>query len=133
MARSFKNLLVWQRGMALAEGVYGLAKTFPRHEQYGLCDQMRRAAVSVPSNIAEGCGRGTDRDWAHFLGQALGSLCELETQLELAVRLGYAKADALLPLQGIAQETGKMLVALIRKFGGKQASGVRGAGESVRE
>lgn len=127
MARSFKNLLVWQRGMALAEAVYGLTKAFPRHEQFGLCDQLRRAAVSVPSNIAEGCGRGTDRDWVHFLGQALGSLCELETQLELAVRVGYAEGKTIAPVQDLARETGKMLVVLIRKYGGirSQESGVR--------
>ena len=117
MARSYRNLVVWQRAMELAKGVYGLVRGFPKHEQFGLCDQLRRAAVSVPSNIAEGCGRGTDRDWAHFLGQAMGSLCELETQLELAGLLGYAEKEALAEVSGLASETGKMLYALIRKYG----------------
>ena len=117
MARSYKNLLVWQKGMALAEKAYALASTFPKHEQYALGDQLRRAAVSVPSNIAEGCGRGTDRDWVHFLGMSLGSLCELETQVELSKRLGYADDEAVRPLLEEARVTGKMLYALIRKYG----------------
>ena len=129
MARSYRNLVVWQRAMDLAEGVYGAARGFPKYEQYALCDQLRRAAVSVASNIAEGCGRGTDRDWAHFLGQAMGSLCEVETQLELARRLGYIGQDVLDELTGTARETGKMLYALIQKYGtGGQGTAAKAGG-----
>ena len=117
MARSFRNLVVWQKGMEWAEKVYAIVRDLPKHETYGLGDQMRRAAVSVPSNIAEGCGRGTDKDWVHFLGQALGSLWELETQLELAARLGYVRAEKTESALALAQEEGKMLHALIRKYG----------------
>ena len=103
--------------MELAEGVYAVVRELPKHEMHGLADQMRRAAVSVPSNIAEGCGRGTDKDWVHFLGQALGSLYELETQLELSVRLGYVLPEKTESAAALAKETGKMLNALIRKYG----------------
>ena len=117
MARSFRNLVVWQKGMELAEEVYAIVRDLPKYETYGLGDQMRRAAVSVPSNIAEGCGRGTDKDWVHFLGQALGSLFELETQLELSVRLGHLPPGKTEAAVALAQEAGKMLNALIRKYG----------------
>ena len=120
MARGYKNLVAWQKGMTLAEGVYAVLKGFPETERNGLCDQMRRAAVSVPSNIAEGCGRETDRDWAHFLGQALGSLWELETQLELARRLGYVREAEAEVLSALSDEVGKMLGTMIRKYGGRR-------------
>ena len=87
--RHFRELLVWQRAMQFARDVYETTQGFPRKEIFGLTSQLRRAAVSVPSNIAEGHGRLSDKAFAVFLGQARGSLYELETQLELAKSLGY--------------------------------------------
>jgi four helix bundle protein len=87
--RKHHELLVWQEGMALARDVYGATENFPSHEVYGLTSQIRRAAVSIPSNIAEGAGRSGAREFFKFLSIARGSLCELETQLLLANDLGY--------------------------------------------
>jgi four helix bundle protein len=87
--KSFTELLVWQRGRQLAGVVYTLIKSFPKDEVFGLTSQMRRAAVSIPSNIAEGCGRQTPRDTIQFLFIARGSLYELETQLYLALDQQY--------------------------------------------
>ena len=107
--------------MELARRVYGLTESFPKSEQYGLCDQLRRAAVSVPSNIAEGCGRDTEKDYARFLSQALGSLYEVETQLELAGQLGYAQGEELAELMAVAENVGKRLGALARKHRGERS------------
>jgi four helix bundle protein len=89
MAHSFRRLLVWQKARALAVAVYQATETFPKAEIYGLTSQLRRAGVSVASNIAEGQGRLTKGEFRHFLGQARGSLLELETQFEIAFDLGY--------------------------------------------
>ena len=88
-ARSFKDLLVWQKGMALAKGIYGITRSFPHEEKFGLVSQMRRAAVSIPSNIAEGQARHTTKEFIQFISHAEGSVAELETQLMLAADLGY--------------------------------------------
>ena len=93
MARSYRELLVWQKAKALATQIYQATEQFPRPETYGLTSQIRRAAVSVPSNIAEGQGRLTLGEFQHFLGQARGSLLELDTQLAIALDLTYLKAD----------------------------------------
>ena len=93
MARSYRELLVWQKAKALAVQIYQATDQFPRAETYGLTSQIRRAAVSVASNIAEGQGRLTAGEFIHFLGQARGSLLELETQLAIAVDLNYLKPD----------------------------------------
>jgi four helix bundle protein len=87
--RSHRDFPVWKAAMALAETVYDLSSRFPTDERFGLIAQTRRAAVSIPSNIAEGAGRSGTKELAHFLGIALGSAAELETQLELAVRLDF--------------------------------------------
>ena len=84
---SFRDLRVWQEAMKLTTEIYKSTADFPRHEVYGHSQQMRRAAVSVPSNIAEGYGRLSRKEWRHFLAQARGSLFELETQLEIALRI----------------------------------------------
>jgi four helix bundle protein len=89
---SHRDLLIWQRSMDLAEAVYRATTSFPKAEVYGLTAQMRRAAVSIPSNIAEGFYRSTRKDYAHFLSIAKGSLMELETQLLLAMRFRYTSA-----------------------------------------
>ena len=89
MARSYRELLVWQKAKALAVEVYRNSERFPRTETFGLTSQIRRAAVSVASNIAEGQGRLTPGEFIHFLGLARGSLLELETQLDIALELAY--------------------------------------------
>jgi four helix bundle protein len=93
MVRSYRELLVWQKAKALAVQVYQATEQFPKAETYGLTSQIRRAAVSVASNIAEGQGRLTSGEFLHFLGQARGSLLELDTQLAIALDLNYLKAD----------------------------------------
>jgi four helix bundle protein len=93
MARSYRELLVWQKAKALAVQVYRSTEQFPKAETYGLTSQIRRAAVSVASNIAEGQGRLTVGEFLHFLGQARGSLLELDAQLAIAVELKYLDPD----------------------------------------
>src|ERR1700732_203858 len=98
MGGTYSDLQVWQAAMDLAEDIYRIAKTFPKEETYGLTVQLRRAAVSVPSNIAEGKGRSTQKELAQFLCHSRGSLFEIETQITLARRLGYidvAQMDAI--------------------------------------
>jgi four helix bundle protein len=89
MVTSFRDLEVWRLGLDLVETVYRCSSEFPKSEMYGLAAQIRSAAVSIPSNIAEGQARASSKEFLHFLSIALGSLAELETQLELAARLGY--------------------------------------------
>jgi len=93
-SRTHKDLNAWQEAMALVEMVYRATSSFPKAEFFGLVNQIRRSAVSVPSNIAEGAARNSTREWVQFLGICSGSLSELETQLELAKRLGYLEANA---------------------------------------
>jgi four helix bundle protein len=93
VARSYRELLVWQKAKALAVQIYGATEQFPRNEMYGLTSQIRRATVSVPSKIADGQGRLTLGEFLHFLGQARGSLLELDTQLAIAQDLTYLKPD----------------------------------------
>ena len=111
MARTYRELLVWQKAKALAGHVYRSTEQFPRSETYGLTSQLRRAAVSVPSNIAEGQGRLTAGEFSHFLGQARGSLLEMETQLDIAVDLGYLDQNR---QQTLAQEIYQILGLLNR-------------------
>ena len=110
----YANLQVWERAMQLAEAVYEMTSRFPADEKYTLTLQLRRAAISVPSNIAEGKGRGSDKEFKQFLYIARGSLFEVQTQLELAVRLGYIEQTAT-PQQQIAQLQ-RMLNTLINKL-----------------
>ena len=91
-----KDLEIWQRSIELVEGVYKLTRTFPQEELYGLMSQMRRAAISIPSNIAEGAARRSNKEFVQFLYVALGSLSELETQCLIAIRLGYSKDEKIL-------------------------------------
>lgn len=111
MVRSFRDLDVWREGMDLAESIYRCAVMFPKTEVYGLANQIRRAAVSIPSNIAEGRARNSSREFLQFLGIARGSLAELETQLELALRLGYQSAEVQAALAR-SQTLGKKLNCL---------------------
>ena len=96
MVKSYRDLEVWRLGLDLVETIYRCTAEFPKSETYGLSAQMRRAAVSIPSNIAEGQARSSSKEFLHFLSIALGSLAELETQIELANRLGYMEAEAAL-------------------------------------
>ncbi|MFP5230477.1 MAG: four helix bundle protein [Acidobacteriota bacterium] len=111
--KSFRDLLVWQRSMSVALEIYSLTASFPRSELFGITNQMRRAAVSVASNIAEGHGRLTDKSFAVFLGQARGSLNELATQLDLSFRLGFAERSHSLRLGSEIEEVARMLNALL--------------------
>ena len=108
--KTFRELEVWQYSMDLVEMVYRKVRSFPQEEKFALCDQLRRAVVSIPSNIAEGFGRDTHRDFAHFLSQARGSLYEVDTQLEVAVRLGYMTPDSEIAAKMLS--VSKMLRAL---------------------
>lgn len=113
---SYRELTVWQKAMELAEEVYHLVKKLPKEETYALSDQMRRAAVSVPSNIAEGHGRESKNEFRSFLSIANGSVSELETQLLLCIRLGYlSKADTESALS-LSNEINRMLSALILRL-----------------
>ena len=115
MMQGHKELVVWQKAMDLVEAVYGITKTFPRSEIYGLASQMQRAAVSVPSNIAEGHGLKQTQAYARHLAIANGSLTELETQLEIARRLGYLSAENESVINQ-AGEVGRMLAGLRRSL-----------------
>lgn len=114
--RSYRDLIVWGKGMALAASVYRLTRLLPKIEEYRISGQMIRAATSVPANIAEGHGRGTRRDYAHFISIARGSLAELETFLLLVADLKLAPADRIQPVLDQADEVGRMLTALRAKL-----------------
>jgi four helix bundle protein len=116
MSGTYRDLEVWQAAMDLAEEIYRITKTFPREEIYALTIQVRRAAVSVPSNIAEGKGRSSDKELAQFLCHARGSLFEIETQIDLAYRLGYLDATTSGQIQCKAARVGKLLNGLLRAF-----------------
>lgn len=93
MQRAHEKLTVWQDAMDLVETIYLLTQSFPKHEQFTLSAQMRRAAISIPSNIAEGASRGSDKEFVRFLQIARASLSELETQLKIAIRLSYIEQN----------------------------------------
>ena len=113
--QSYRDLKVWQAGMRLAADVYQLSRIWPKDELYGLTSQARRAAVSVPANIAEGYGRDSTGSYTHFLKIARGSLKELETHLLLAEQVAVAPAGTCDASLREADELGRMLNALIRK------------------
>ena len=110
----YRDLKVWQAGMLLAKRVYRLSDSFPSDERYGLTTQMRRSAISVPSNIAEGHARNTKAEMIRFSGIALGSVAEIETQLLLAAELNFAKAAEVEDVLKLTDEIGRMLHGLIR-------------------
>lgn len=110
--QSYRDLIVWQKGMTLAAMVSRLTRTLPKQEEYRIAGQMIRAATSIPANIAEGHGRGTRRDYAHFVSIAKGSLAELETFLLLTIELELAPRAAIDPVMVLADEVGRMLTAL---------------------
>ena len=114
--RSFCDLLVWQKSMNLTVAVYRLTQSFPREEAFGLTSQLRRSAISIPSNIAEGQGRLSPREFRQFLGIARGSTCELQTQLEIARRLGLGNSQLLNDAESLSHEIGKMIFAILGKL-----------------
>lgn len=116
MVNSHKDLLVWQRSMDLVESIYRTTARLPTSEQYGLVAQMRRSAVSVPSNIAEGYGRQATGEYRHHLSFSRGSLLELETQLLLCRRLNYMQKDEVDAVLEEIAEISKMLGSLISKL-----------------
>src|SRR3989344_3598616 len=117
--KSHKDLLVWQKSLDLVENVYLLTEKFPQRELYGLSAQMRRAAVSISSNIAEGRSRGTRKDFTHFLHMAFGSASELETQLLIAKRLSFGSQKEWRGSDSLLSEVSKMLRAMISKLEAK--------------
>jgi four helix bundle protein len=117
--RSYRQLKVWQLAMDVAAGVYRLSASFPKHELYGLSSQMQRAAVSVPSNIAEGNKRESIKEYLHHLSIAGGSLAEMETQLLLAAKLEYCTSQQVDDLLAQAAEVGKMICGLQRSLKAK--------------
>ncbi|WP_298162421.1 four helix bundle protein [Brevundimonas sp.] len=112
----YRDLLVWQKALDWVERVYAATRPWPPEERFGLTSQLRRAAVSVPSNIAEGCSRRSTADFLRFLSIARGSLAEAETQLMLGRRLSYLEEVQLVPLLEAADEISRMLAGLIAKL-----------------
>lgn len=116
VGKSYRDLIAWQKAMDLVTAMYQVSATFPKDELYGLTSQLRRAAVSVPSNIAEGQGRHGVAEFRHFLRQASGSLMELETQITIAERLCYINPDTAGRLLSDSAEVGKILNGLIKSL-----------------
>ncbi len=116
MLNSYKDLIVWPKAMDLAEEVYLLSKRFPKEEQFAFTNQIRRAVVSIPSNIAEGKGRNSKAEYLHFLSVANGSLSEVDTQLLLAVRIGYLDQHQVTKALNLREEVSRMLAALRTKL-----------------
>jgi len=114
--RSYRDLLVWHKGIDLVSECYRLSARFPQDERFGLTNQVRRAAFSVPANIAEGQGRGSPKAFLQFLWIANGSLTEVETHLAIAVRLGFVSADDCKAPLALANEVGRMLTGLRRSI-----------------
>ncbi len=108
--------MVWQKSILLATIIYRMTHGFPREELYGLTSQLRRSAVSIPSNIAEGQGRMTSGEFRQFLGIARGSNFELQTQIEIARSLGMGKAELLNEAESLSHEVGKMLYSILEKL-----------------
>jgi four helix bundle protein len=114
--RSHRDLVVWQKSIMLVESVYAESNAFPREEIYGLTSQVRRAVCSVPANIAEGQGRRLRGEYLNFLGNARGSLAELDTHLELALRLHYLSSEQHIALSRQLAEVGRLLNGLMRSL-----------------
>jgi four helix bundle protein len=117
MATSFRELRVWNKSMDLATMIYSISAEFPKSEIYGLSSQMRRAAVSIASNIAEGSARGTKKDFKQFVAIARGSNCELQTQLLLAKRLEYGDSIKVVEAEELSSDIGQMLSGLSKYLG----------------
>ena len=116
MSDSFKDLVVWQRAIEKSLAIYKLTSSFPVSEQFGLTNQLRRAAVSVASNIAEGYGKSSKGEYVSFLGHARGSNGEVQTQLTIAKGLGFGSQESLNQAESLSNEVGRMLVVMMRKL-----------------
>jgi len=114
--QGYQDLVVWQKAMELVTAVYRITRDWPHEEQYGLISQVRRAAVAIPSNLAEGHGRSGRREFAHHVSIAYGSLCELETQLLIAERLGYSDAEATVFLMNRIADVRRLTNGLLRSL-----------------
>jgi four helix bundle protein len=119
MGASYKDLVVWQRAVELSLAVYKLTSSFPESERFGLTNQLRRASVSIASNIAEGYGRTTSGEYRQFLGHARGSNFELQTQLVIAGGLDFGKGPSRQMVEGLSDEVSRMLVAIMKKVQSK--------------
>jgi four helix bundle protein len=116
MGDSFKDLVVWQRAVELSVAIYKPTSAFPVSEKFGLTSQLRRASVSIPSNIAEGYGRSTKGEYVLFLGHARGSNCEVQTQLVISEALNFGPKKQRLSVQSLSEEVSRMLVAMMNKL-----------------
>ncbi len=116
--RGYRDLIVWQKAMGLVVLCYGAARQMPPDERFELGRQLRRAAISIPTNIAEGAGRRRKPDYARFLAIARGSLSEVETCLESTLRLGFGSEEIIRPALLLASEVGRMLTAMLRRHVG---------------
>ncbi|HGY55478.1 MAG TPA: four helix bundle protein [Caldithrix abyssi] len=114
--KTYRDLLIWQKSMALVSEVYKLTKSFPNEEMFGLSAQLRKASVSVPSNIAEGYGRNSTKDYVRFLHIAIGSLYEIQTQIEIAFELKYLPSEDFTRLDKLMKEIERMISSLLRKL-----------------
>jgi four helix bundle protein len=121
MGRTYRELIAWQKAMKFVTEIYSAAQRFPGEERYGLTNQLRRAAVSIPSNIAEGQARFSQREFHHFLSQARGSLVEIETQLLIARELKYLQLAKVEDLLAAADELGRVLNGLIASIKSRAA------------
>ena len=122
MGESFKDLEVWQRAVSLTIEIYKLTAHFPPSEQFGLTNQLRRASVSIASNIAEGYGRATKGEYIQFLGHARGSASEVETQLVIAKALSFGTSEAMQKSEALSNEVGRMLRAMMKSLQAKSPS-----------
>ncbi|HEX4757382.1 MAG TPA: four helix bundle protein [Terracidiphilus sp.] len=116
MGASFKDLIVWQRAVELSTEIYRFTAAFPLSEQFGLMSQMRRASVSIASNIAEGYGRSTRGEYLQFLGHARGSNCELQTQLIISESLGFGTTKSHESVERLSADVSRLLIALMNKL-----------------
>lgn len=114
--KTYKDLIVWQKAMEMTTLLYKTIKKLPKEETYTLCDQMRRAAISIPSNIAEGFGRNSKKEYLQFLYIANGSVCELETQLILCVNINYLSEIETQPTMDLLSEIGKIIMTITKKL-----------------
>lgn len=114
--KTFEDLIIWQKGITLAKVIYKITKALPVEEKFALGDQLRRAAVSVPSNIAEGYGRRTSNDYRKFLHIALGSLYEIQTQLKIGYELGMINSQSFFEAKELAKQIDRMIFAITKKL-----------------
>ncbi|HEX9882344.1 MAG TPA: four helix bundle protein [Desulfobaccales bacterium] len=120
IVQSYRDLVVWNKAMQLVTEIYRVSQNFPKEELFGLMSQIRRAAVSVPSNIAEGHGKLSRKEYQHFLGHARGSLAEVETQMTIAQNLGYLNAEVVSRILDLSAEVGRILNGLLASLKSKE-------------